>query len=144
MCTCILIHSWLHCDTFTVQVSILENKPFLCFAVANSFGPEKDNEPEAWELLKTFGKHLKRIRLVQLPSRLNPGILIEATEGFLDELALSYGRQSVGTQYEKEMFGMRLVDCRNLSKALETSKSLTQLRLSSSRLDDDKVLLIVR
>lgn len=111
------------------------------FAIASSLGPDKDNEPEARELLKTFGRHLKRIRLVQLPSRLNPGILIEGTEGYLDELALSYGRQSVGTQYEKEMFGMRLVDCRNLSKALEMSKSLTRLRLASSHLDDDKVLL---
>ena len=121
-----------------------KKRPCLHFAVANSFGPEKDNEAEAWELLKTFGKHLKRIKLVQLPSRLNPGILVEATEGYLDELSISYGRQSVGTLYEKEMFGMRLVDCRNLSKALETSKSLTRLRLASSRLDDDKVLLFAR
>lgn len=41
--------------------------------------------------------------------------------------------------YDRSLFGMKLSDCRNLAKALESTETLTYLDLSNNSLDDDKV-----
>jgi hypothetical protein len=42
-------------------------------------------------------------------------------------------------EYDRTLFGMKLADCRNLAKALESNETLTYLDVSNNGLDDDKV-----
>lgn len=42
-------------------------------------------------------------------------------------------------EYDRTLFGMKLADCRNLAKALESNETLTYLDVSNNSLDDDKV-----
>lgn len=54
-------------------------------------------------------------------------------------LSVTYNLKDVGMDYDRSLFGMKLSDCRNLAKALESTETLTYLNLSNNSLDDDKV-----
>ena len=54
-------------------------------------------------------------------------------------LSVHYNLQNVGMEYDRTLFGMKLADCRNLAKALESNETLTYLDVSNNGLDDDKV-----
>ncbi len=54
-------------------------------------------------------------------------------------LTVHYNLQNVGMEYDRSLFGMKLADCRNLAKALESNETLTYLDVSNNALDDDKV-----
>ena len=56
--------------------------------------------------------------------------------------SLAYGLRNTGMSYDRAMFGMKLPDCRYLSKTLEKCETLVTLSLAGNLLEDDKVRMI--
>lgn len=50
--------------------------------------------------------------------------------------------RSVGMDYDRALFGMKLSDCRSLARCLEYCETLVRLDLSGNLLDDDKLRML--
>mmetsp|Transcript_15365 Transcript_15365/g.50464 ORF Transcript_15365/g.50464 Transcript_15365/m.50464 type:complete len:420 (-) Transcript_15365:39-1298(-) len=107
-----------------------------------TFDPE-DGDVQTLRRLLTFSRRFARnLTVSQLPSHLDLQILFDTTASCLTSLTLTYGMKSVGMDYDRSLFGMKLSDCRSLAKALERTETLTYLNLSSNLLDDDKMRMV--
>jgi len=59
-------------------------------------------------------------------------------------LSVIYGSRNVGMEYDRSVFGMKLVDAEFMAKQLALSDSLTTLILQENLLDDEKVRRLVQ
>ncbi|NWS65456.1 DRC5 protein, partial [Crotophaga sulcirostris] len=62
----------------------------------------------------------------------------------LEELHLSYGVKDCGMNFEWNLFNFTYQDCCNLAVAVKMCHSLKVLKLTHSKVDDDKTRLLVR
>lgn len=61
----------------------------------------------------------------------------------LEELNVSYGVRDCGMNFEWQLFEFTKRDCQMLSKCVSTCKQLTVLHLNWSKIDDDKIRLLI-
>ncbi|NWH64277.1 DRC5 protein, partial [Geococcyx californianus] len=71
------------------------------------------------------------------------GVLITALP-HLEELHLSYGVKDCGMNFEWNLFNFTYQDCCNLAVAVKMCHSLKVLKLTHSKVDDDKTRLLMR
>ncbi|XP_009635520.1 dynein regulatory complex subunit 5 [Egretta garzetta] len=70
------------------------------------------------------------------------GVLITALP-HLEELHLTYGVKDCGMNFEWNLFNFTHQDCRNLAVAVKMCHNLKVLKLTRSKVDDDKTKLLV-
>lgn len=68
--------------------------------------------------------------------------LLPPPRSSLNSLTLTYGLDNVGMEYDKSLFGIKLLDCRYLARGLEATETLTYLNLSANSIDDDKLRML--
>ena len=109
-------------------------------------GDRADDEVDDLEGLRRLidfsSKYVHSLVLKQLPSHLDLQVVLSTLHTSLISLSLTYGMSSVGMDYDRSLFGMKLADCRSLAKSLERCETLIHINLSNNLLDDDKVRMI--
>ena len=59
-------------------------------------------------------------------------------------LTLTYGAKHMDKSYERQAFGMKMSDAKNLSTCLRSTQSLTYLALPGNLIDDDLVSILAK
>ena len=62
---------------------------------------------------------------------------------FLEEFSVRYGVRASGMNFEWNLFQFTARDCLLLAKCIAASKNLTKFRLHQSKVDDDKVRVLI-
>ncbi|KAK9841164.1 hypothetical protein WJX74_001292 [Apatococcus lobatus] len=106
------------------------------------FDPELDDQESLRRLLAFSRRFVHRLELLQLPSHLDPQLILESLYSGLTLLRLTYGMRSVGMNYDKSLFGIRLSDCRALAHSLQQVDLLAHLDLTGNLIDDNRARLL--
>ncbi|KAL6761037.1 hypothetical protein V8C86DRAFT_993653 [Haematococcus lacustris] len=106
------------------------------------YDPAISSEGDLRRLMTYSRRYVHTLNLRQLPSHMDLAIIFDCMINSPSALAVRYNLQNVGMEYDRSLFGMKLADCRNLAKALESNETLTYLDLSNNSLDDDKVRML--
>lgn len=110
----------------------------------------EDSDPESSDisLLIEFVQELQdlvhTITLTQLPSHLDLGEIC-CKLPMLSKLDLTYGRNNVGMNFERNMFGIKITDASYLAKIFESSWNpyLVTVVLSGNMIDDDLLRILM-
>ncbi|KAF5833356.1 flagellar associated protein [Dunaliella salina] len=106
------------------------------------YTPSMTSENDLRRLMTYSRRFVQTLNLRQLPSHMDLGIVFDCMVSSPSSLSVHYNLQNVGMEYDRSLFGMKLADCRNLAKALESNETLTYLDVSNNGLDDDKVRML--
>lgn len=106
------------------------------------YDPSLTSEADLRRCMTYSRRFVQTVNIRQLPSHMDLSILFECMNTVPSALTVHYNLQNVGMEYDRSLFGMKLADCRNLAKVLETNETLTYLDLSNNMLDDDKVRML--
>eukprot|EP00199_Chlamydomonas_sp_CCMP681_P001676 CAMPEP_0119112800 /NCGR_PEP_ID=MMETSP1180-20130426/41743_1 /TAXON_ID=3052 ORGANISM="Chlamydomonas cf sp, Strain CCMP681" /NCGR_SAMPLE_ID=MMETSP1180 /ASSEMBLY_ACC=CAM_ASM_000741 /LENGTH=347 /DNA_ID=CAMNT_0007100509 /DNA_START=54 /DNA_END=1097 /DNA_ORIENTATION=+ len=106
------------------------------------YDPTLSAESDLRRLMTYSRRFVQTLILNQLPSHMDLSIIFECMVNSPSSLTVHYNLHNVGMEYDRSLFGMKLADCRNLAKVLETNETLTYLDLSNNMLDDDKVRML--
>ncbi|KAF4686953.1 T-complex-associated testis-expressed protein 1 [Perkinsus olseni] len=94
-------------------------------------------------VLQTTADYIFRLDLDELPSSLDMALLV-ARLPCLCSLKVTFGRRrKLGMAYDRALFGMKINDATNLSRALRFTQTLHSLSLPHNLIDDELTKILV-
>jgi hypothetical protein len=106
------------------------------------FDSTSDSIDELYDLLESCMDYIFTITFRQLPSHLDLYELCSYLPN-LSRLDITYGVKSVGMNYERMLFGMKISDATNLAKTFESTQMLSTLILCGNMIDDDLLRMLM-
>eukprot|EP00210_Caulerpa_lentillifera_P005578 g5335.t1 len=103
-----------------------------------SFNSAADSISELKCFLAFSKKYIHTLDVQKLPSHIDLETVFECLGHGPSAMRLKYGPGTVGMDYERTLFGMKLSDSRSLARVLERTEVLTYLDISNNLIDDDK------
>jgi len=106
-----------------------------------SFDPKTQDTEDLTRTLTVSKDYIFSLHVKQFLSHLDLEMLFQNVPT-LCHLDMTYGVKSIGMDYERTLFGMKLLDVTSLAKALRVTETLTILSLPCNLLDDNTVRIL--
>ncbi len=101
-----------------------------------TFDPLKVDTEELTRTLAVSKDYIFSLRIKQFLSHLDMEMLFQNVPT-LCNLDMTFGVKSIGMEYERSLFGMKMNDVTSLARALRVTETLTILSLPCNLLDDN-------
>lgn len=83
-----------------------------------------------------------KLRIKQYPSHYDLSAILDPLPN-LCSLQITYGRKRFGMEYERGLFGMKIVDCQYLVRYIRCAQTLICLSLPCNMIDDELVKILM-
>lgn len=107
------------------------------------FSQNPDEEfPELLRVVTTVAPFISCLRVDGFQCPFDTRLVLEKLTS-LKTLHITYGRKHTGMDYKRQMIGIKMKDCENISEAVRYLPSLESLSLSGNQLDDDLLKIVL-
>eukprot|EP00948_MAST-09A_sp_MAST-9A-sp1_P002878 g2878.t1 len=113
-----------------------------CQELLENFDPIKDKENDLYDALNSSEDFVFNLTLRQLPSHMDLQQVFKRLPN-LSKLSLTYGIRRVGIDYERALFGLKILDAENLAKCIKATDVLTSLELPCNLMDDQLLTILM-